>query len=170
MFLLKIYWNFCFSSCLFFVFCVLLLLVSFLTLEHFCSMTRLKILCLLCTWDFFPSSVPIIWRFDFFSCYPTYTILSTHTLWQQIYIPSPITQFLVITHLRYLTSVCTLRKIAFLKCVWMGSHFLHFSKNAVNLWVRPSIHCEVCKEATTTQMFWNQNRYPKESKRFCYFF
>ena len=72
--------------------------------------------------------------------YPTLT-MSTHTLYQLSYIPSPTPDYLLITS----TYVCVpVRKIKFPKCIYI--HFLNFSKSAFNFLVRSWGHCKVSME------------------------
>ena len=61
--------------------------------------------------------------------YPTLTTMSTHTLYQLSYIPSPTAHYLLITS----THVCVpVRKINFSKCIYI--HFLTFSKSPLISW------------------------------------
>ena len=81
----------------------------------------------------------------FISLCPAYMILSRHVLYELSYIPIPTARFL----LYYLTSVWSLKKITFLKCVWRRWHFLNFNKRDVNFKESLWSHCHASVEDTT---------------------
>ena len=73
--------------------------------------------------------------------YPTLTTMSTHTLYQLSYIPSPTTHYLLITSAHVFVPV---RKINFPKCIYI--YLFNFIKRAFNFLVRSWSHCQVSME------------------------
>ena len=135
---------------------------SFLSFGQFSSKTSLKVLCSTLTWDSSPSHVHRLQGL-ISPWYPTLTTMSTHTLYQLSYIPSP---QITICWLHQLMSGPPERKINFPKCIYI--HFLNISKSAFNFLVRSWSHCQVSMEIIKKHL--EAGSIPWGIKMFFYFF